>query len=101
MLKKFYHKLTKTILIQQDWVGSTEGGDFSLITSHHLANMGDDVYSIDIVANLEDCIDIHNLKETFDLIHEFSNIHRDEIWEILALKYGLDLQTTKELLKYY
>lgn len=97
-LKKFYHKPTKTILTQLDWEDDNDG-DFSLITSHHLANMGDKQWTIDIVANLEDCIDVSRLREMYDKIFvEKFHYTSDRIHDELSEMFGLDIEIIKQLL---
>lgn len=98
MLKKFYHKPTKTILTQQDWANSIEEGDFSLITSHNLANMGDDPYSINIIANLEDCVEVDLLKEIYNNFH--TTLSPKVLELCLQDKFQLDLETTKHILNH-
>ena len=56
--KKFLQKTTNSILVQQDWTNADSEGDFSLITSHHLAIMSSEPYAITIIADLSDCIEL-------------------------------------------
>jgi hypothetical protein len=80
MSKKFLHKPTNTVFVQQDWTNAESEGDFSLITSHHLAIMSSEPYAITIIANLSDCIELDDKEAESE--GDFSLITSHRLFEL-------------------